>query len=361
MGDDINVSQFPYLVKTNPRGKDYYYVRIASGEQHFPVKGKPGSKEFMINYNKALEQAKKERDYPEVKTFNTHKIGWLVKEYLDSAEFADYAFWTKRNKSHSMKIICEKLGDTKYNKLEKRHVTEVMQTLRDTPSMANQFLSDFRVLIDWSVNRGFIEENIARFIKPLPYKRQPHKKWTEEEETLLVANFDYDTQERLAFELLSDLGARVSDIICIGPRNIHGDILRYTSAKTGVDVAIYMSEDLQKAIKSQKFIGKTFIVSPCTKQPFINYKNFSAWFQRRAVNLGIRKPIHGMRKTVACRQLKRGATHAQVKATQGWISDQMVTHYSREIDREEMGLEASHFLHRTSSTQNHDPENDKTP
>lgn len=345
----IDVSGLPYIAIKNPRGKKYYYVRLGAGEAYIPIEGAPGSKQFMASYQTAVQEGLKQRAFTEVKTFNHHKIGWLIEQYEDSAKFDGFSKWTKRNKRHSMKIIAATFGHTPYNKLEKHHVTEHMETLKHTPSMANQFLKDFRALLDWAIDQGYIKENITQYIKALPYKTQPHKAWSKWEMTRFAMEFDFKTQERLAFELLSNLGARSGDIICLGAHNVIGKRLHYKSQKTGVDVTVIMSEDLQKAIAARQFSGLTFIVQPQKKKPFPDYRQFSNWFQKRARRLGIRKPIHGIRKTVACRQLEGGANVPQAMATQGWISPATLLAYAREMDREKIGIESSHFLYRATN------------
>ena len=349
MGAPFDVLSLPYTAMKNPRGKIYYYVQIASGEPYIPIEGVPGSTQFMASYQAGVIEGLKQRAYREVKTFNKHKVGWLVEQYKDSAAFAELAKWTKRNKRQSMKVICAEFGQMKYCDLQKDHVTGQMEAMRHTPSMANRFMYDFRALVDWAIDQGFVKENVLQFIKPLTYKQQPHAAWTEWEMTRFALEFDYNTQERLAFELLSNLGARTGDIIRIGALNVTGKRLHYKSQKTGLDVTLIMSEDLQKAIAARQFSGLTFIVQPNKKKPFPDYKQFSNWFQRRARRLGIRKPVHGIRKTVACRQLEAGANIPQAMATQGWKSPQMVMQYAREMDRERIGVEASHFLYRTPS------------
>lgn len=349
MGAHVDVSGLPYLIKKNPRGKPYYYVRIASGEPHFSIKGVPGSKEFIASYQDAIPKALKEQAFREVQRFNTHKIGWLVEQYQESAAFAELAKYTQRNKRHSLKIITEEFGRFPYNRLQKSHVTGHMEKLSDTPSMANRFLYDFRGLIEWAIDRGYIKENVTNFIKALTYKTQPHKAWSEWEMTRFAIEFDYSTQERLAFELLSNLGARTGDIIRLGAHNVTGHRLQYKSQKTGVEVTVIMSEDLRKAIAARQFSGLTFLVGPQTKKPFPTYQHFSDWFQKRARRLGIRKPIHGIRKTVACRQLEGGANVPQAMATQGWTSAATLIAYARDMDREKIGIEASHFLYRPTN------------
>ena len=343
------ISGLPYLATKNPRGKIYYYVQIASGEPYIPIEGSPGSPQFMASYQTGVIQGLKQRAYTEVKTFNKHKIGWLIEQYEDSAAFNELSKWTKRNKRQSTKVICSVFGQMRYCDLQKQHVTGQMEAMKHTPSMANRFMYDFRALINWAIDQGFVKENILQFIKALAYKQQPHKAWTDWEMTRFAMEFDYNTQERLAFELLSNLGARTGDIIRIGAHNVTGNRLHYKSEKTGIDVTIIMSEDLQKAIAARQFSGLTFVVQPNKKKPFPDYKQFSNWFQQRARRLGIRKPIHGIRKTVACRQLEGGANVPQAMATQGWISPATVLAYARDMDREKIGLAASHFLHRASN------------
>lgn len=338
-----------YLIKRNPRGKTYYYVRVGPTEAVHRVEGDPGTPQFMTNYRKALKEALKKRAHTEVKSFNKHKVGWLAEEYKASAAFAELSKWTKRNKLHSLKIITEEFGAFKYCELEKHHVTEHMETLRNTPSMANRFMYDLRALINWSIDQGYVKENITTFIKALPYRTQPHKAWTENEMERFAREFDYDTQERLAFELLSNLGARTGDIIRLGAHNLRGDTLVYVSEKTKIEVTVTVSEDLKQAIQSRQYAGKTFIVQPIKKQPFPTYKHFSDWFQKRARRLGIRKPIHGIRKTVACRQLEAGANIPQAMATQGWKSPQTLLAYARDMDRQKIGVQASPFLVRSKT------------
>lgn len=347
MNPEFDVKQWQYLHKKTVPAGTYYYVRLTSADKHFRVKGEPGSLEFLRNYDKATKEALKQRTIREVKTFNTHRIGWLTEQYLNSAEFDNLRPNTQKNKLSSLTLVKEHFANCKYNQLEKVFVTEFMQSMKETPAAANQFLTDFRAVLTWSINQGYIENNVLEDVKKLAYPKVPHKPWSNEEMNLFANKYDYNTQERLAFELLSNMGSRPGDIIRVGPKNLKGDVLHYVSEKTKLPVTIRITPELQKAIDAQEFKPDTFLYQTMKRRPYPSYKIFYSWLRFRIIKLGIRKTPHGIRKTVAIRQLEAGATIPEAMATQGWKDPTTLIAYGKEMDREKIGLDASKFLARS--------------
>lgn len=335
---------WPYLVVKQPADIIYYYVRLGPSDKHFRVKGRPDSVEFMTNYQAALKLALKNRAVTEVRGFNKHRVNWLIEKYLHSAHFLDKRPNTQRNYQTSLRLVNEFFGHAKYGDLRRVHIAEFTETISHTPAVANQFLSVFRSMIAWAIGEGYVKENILTGIPSIPYQKRPHEAWTEEEMQRFANAFDFGTQERLAFELLSNLGARPGDVIKLKPENIQGDEIHYISEKTGLPVTIVMSEDLKQALQGVDPNAPALLLQPRTKTPFKNHSHFYMWFRRRCMRLGIRKPPHGIRKTVACRQLVAGATIAEGMSTQGWVSPQTLIAYARTMDRRKIGKRASKYL-----------------
>lgn len=351
MNPHFDISLWPYLVRKQQANKVYYYVHLGTGNKCFRVHGTPGTPDFIRSYNEAMTHAVENKVNRETVRINSNRIGVLIEKYFESGEFNSRKRWTQRNKRWSLKLVGDAFGHKRYSAFKKIQFTTFMNRLQDRPGTANQALSDTRTMLTWAQNQGFITHNELVGVKRLPYPKQPHKAWTDAELERFARAYDYDTQERLAFELLNCLGARSGDIIRLGLKNLQGDLLHYVSEKTGTPVTVRMTADLQMAIAAQPVVYDTFLVQPRKKKPFPDYQFFHSWFYRRLQKLAIRKGAHGIRKNVAMRQLEAGGSMPGAMATQGWTTPKTLMDYAREMDRRKIGIAASKYLPRLTHSQ----------
>ena len=75
--------------------------------------------------------------------------------------------------------------------------------------------------------------------------------------------------------------------------------------------------------------------SPFTKESFGNA------FSDAARKAGVKKSLHGLRKTAATRSAEKSATTEELKALFGWESDRMAAVYTKSASRKRMASNAA--------------------
>lgn len=153
--------------------------------------------------------------------------------------------------------------------------------------------------------------------------------------------------ERLAFELIFWTGARVSDAIRLGPRNVDKDgWLFFSRGKTGRDAVIPFAKELpefaepmagdlallRSAISARNERHITYLHT--SRGASCSSKSVSQWFASKARKTGIEgRTAHGLRKSRAEALFENGATMAQGQAWIGHKDPRMLQHYADKYDK----------------------------
>ena len=152
------------------------------------------------------------------------------------------------------------------------------------------------------------------------------------------------TWAHLVVDVLLNVGCRISDGLAIGPRNLSGKELHYTSQKTNVDVDLLLPDGFYGRVNHVYTYGRRFIYHPKNNRAFESYRQFYYEFDKalKLANLprnaqGVRKTAHGLRKTCATRLANRGLSASQIQARQGWQTLEAAELYVREADRKKLG------------------------
>jgi integrase len=100
--------------------------------------------------------------------------------------------------------------------------------------------------------------------------------WTDDEIATYRAYHAIGTRPRLAFELLLETAQRRSDVVCLGPQHLRHGKLRLRQKKTGAQVVIPVTADLQAALDATPMGHLNFLVT-AKGRPFTP-AGFGGWF-----------------------------------------------------------------------------------
>lgn len=319
--------KLPFLqYETSRHGKRTYYVRFGKGPR-VRIAGEYGSKEFMQNYNAALkEQAPAKNPERDPKT-----LAWLVARYQDSTAWTNFSPATRRQRGNILKQVLAKAGTVDYRDLDSLHISQGMDDRRHTPSQANHFLKIMRHLFTWAVKAAHLQENPCVGVDFAKEKTTGHHVWTREEIAQFRQHWPVGSRERLAMEILHQLGVRRGDAVQLGKQHVRNGLIRFRTEKTGEMVELPMPQELSDVIAASPTGDLTFIStvygSPRTKA------GFGTWFREACEAAGVPGTAHGLRKALATRAAHGGASELELEAMFGWRDRETSSIYTKTANR----------------------------
>lgn len=157
--------------------------------------------------------------------------------------------------------ICEsKLGKTRrrdlpFAQMERRHVTEIRDELRNTPGARNNVIKSLSALFTWAIEVGLAETNSATRFKRLKIDKATH--------TLTISKIrQYEghhpggTRGRLMLHLAMYTGLRLADLSIVGRQHVKDNWLtirpgkRRKSSRALVEIPVL--PELQKTIEKAR-------------------------------------------------------------------------------------------------------------
>ena len=137
-------------------------------------------------------------------------------------------------------------------------------------------------------------------------------------------------------------GLRRSDVVVAGRQHINGRTFSMTTAKTGARITVELPDELTALIAATPRHGLHLVESPCGR-PFTK-ENFGKWFKQKCSGAGVEKSAHGLRKLSATLAAEGGAGTHQLMAQYGWSKITTAEIYTKSVDRERLGIEASRIV-----------------
>jgi integrase len=200
--------------------------------------------------------------------------------------------------------------------MEPRHV-KMLRDEKKSAGAANKRLKVLRRLFAWAVEEELLSRNPAANVPRVRSKSTGYHSWTVDEVRQFEKTHPTGTRPRLALALLLYTGARRSDVVRMGPAMVEDGWLTFVTEKTGTEVAIPISPDLQEQIKLCDPSAETYLQTargePYTAAGFGNA--FRDWCNAAGLH-GC--SAHGLRKAGAALAAERGATEAELNAIFGW-------------------------------------------
>ena len=280
-------------------------------------------------------------------------IGAAIKAYMASDAYLSMAGSTRSRWSNFLGDIADNYGTAPIGGLQPKHIRAAIA--KYPPHPANNRLKVWRSLCRWACEAGLTDSDAASAVSP---RKAPstggHTPWDRNDVAILREFWGIDTPERLAFELLFWTGARISDVVRLGPAMIDKEgWLTFTQTKTGgvVEVPFYApapdfsesSEHLRNAIEHAPR-HLVFVVTAYGKPRSV--KAASQWFSAAVKKAGIEgKTAHGLRKLRAIIMAENGASPHQIAAWTGHETLAEVQRYTTKANKRRTisGTESSNF------------------
>lgn len=231
-------------------------------------------------------------------------------------------------------------GDKPIKGLARRHVSEIIGSMAETPEAANNLLKVLRSIIGYALSIDMVEANPAAAVKKYKSRGEGRHPWTKEE----IASFEFchaaGTRAHLALALGLYTGQRKSDVIRMGWQHVTDDMIAVRQEKTNTALMIPISTELMSVLAQLPRTNMTFLVTE-RGAPFTS-AGFGNWFRKQCVLAGLPKrcSFHGLRKSCATRLADMGCSVHEIAAITGHRSLGLVAHYTRSVDQQKLARDA---------------------
>jgi integrase len=319
-------------------GKARHYFR-QPGRKPVALPGLPGSDEFMAAYGQALAGPLS----VEIAARRTRagSVNAIIVGYLATAAFHNLAPVSQQSYRRIFNRMRRDFGEMNIATMQRKHVTEVLDVMADTPSSARDFLACLRVLVRYAINIGVRENDPTAGVRVKLPKSEGYHTWTDDEIATFEAAYPVGTKERLAFELLLNLAARCADVVRVGRGHAHNGVLHLPpQQKTGTPLVIPITATLAAAINAAAPSEHVVFLLNNLGRAF-KAKGFGQWFSAQCKRIGLKEcSAHGLRKA-ACRRLaEAGCSTNEIAAVSGHKSLNEVARYTRAADQARMARNA---------------------
>ena len=273
----------------------------------------------------------------------------LVEYYGNSEWKDDLGPGTQKKRRQLLEKLRDEFGDAPMKSLGREHIDGLMRRL--TPSAQRNWIKALRGLMKFCVAKNYIKADPTLGVsKAKMAKGDGFIAWTEDDLAKYRARWPLGTRQRLAVEIMVNLGLRRSDACRIGPADIQGGYLmdfvpQKTERSTGVKLTLPIRPELAAAIAAMKVVNtRTFMVGEArgrSGQPFKGGESFGAWMREQCDAAGLPDcSSHGLRKLAAIRLALAGCTVPELCKVFGWSSPAMAQVYVEQADQMRMADQA---------------------
>jgi enterobacteria phage integrase len=325
-----------------------YYRRGRSGKR-VPLRGQPGSAEFMADYDAALAGEKPSRVVKKRPRGAPGTFDALLEAYF-RAVLPTQKPITRKNTRNILErlILDEGWGHRPVATLPREKVELMLSKRADKPGAAHAALRKLRTLVRWAIatQPPWIKIDPTAGIK-VP-KLGTHHTWTDWEIAAYEERWRLGTRERTAFALLFYTGQRIADVAKMSWRDIETDADGFQSiwvvqSKGGKRLLIPLHPELAAALAH--WPRKHFVLLPTIRGKPIPPDQLSRQLGRyiEAAGLEERCVAHGLRKAAARTLAEVGCSAKVIASITGHSSLEEVKRHTEAADQKRLarqGIEA---------------------
>ncbi len=304
------------------KGRVYRYFR--HGKSKIRLYGEPDSPEFIAQYNELLASVSVTRE-----PIAPGTIAALIMDYKRSPEFAKL----KPKSQHSYAVNLDRLADIGHGRLDalkRMHILALRDNLSEHPRTADVFIQVTTRLLNWGVDRGYLEANPAANVKRIN-KYTPYKKWTSAECQVFEDSLPREAL-MTAYMLGRYTGQRRGDVLRMVRTRYDGAAIEVVQRKTDTPLWIPCHARLKTYLDTLPTDRLLFIVT--RRGRAWDDANFSHQFIKQLRKAGLdHLTFHGLRHTAATALAEAGCSNHEIMAITGHATSAMVDKYTRTAEQ----------------------------
>jgi integrase len=308
------------------------YVRLPSGKR-IPLRGAPGTEEFMQAYAAALASGEGLREPIGASKTLPGTVNAAAVSFYNSAAFQRLAEPSQKTYRHFIEGLRGPHGSKRIATLRPQDVERMLAARAGTPTAARGFYAALRALMAHCLQVGLVTTDPTRDVKRPRVKTAGYMTWDESHIEQFESTHPIGGRERLCFALLLYSGQRSADVLRMGKQHIRGGMLHLRQQKTGATLAIPLHPGLLEILEATPTDHLTFLTTVAGK-PF-GAKSFTNWFRLACDKAGLPRQLsaHGLRKA-ACRRLaEAGCSTNVIAAISGHVTLREVARYTAAVDQ----------------------------
>jgi integrase len=287
-----------------------FYYAWKSGP---PLRGDPGSPEFVASYNQAVARKVALPD-------GTLQV--LLQQYQASPDFTDLADSTRRSYIDLIKRIEKKFSDFPLSALTDRRTRGIFKSWRDSIAassgrrQADYTWSVLARVLSWAVDRGTITANPCERGGRLYRASRNEKVWTEDDENSFLKHVPAHLHLALLLGLWT--GQRQGDLLRLPWSAYDGATIRLRQSKTGARVSIPVGAPLKAALdQAAKAKHGPIILTSTDQQPWTSDGFRTSWRKacQKAGIIGV--TFNDLRGTAVTRLALAECTEAEIATITG--------------------------------------------
>ncbi len=290
-------------------------------------------------------------------------VGWLVSAYMRHLEELVRSGNASNLTLKQRRGLADRLLDQKstsgrskgmpYRELPimipESELLALVDSMMATPGAAKNMMKLVKAMYAWAVPRNHCPYNPAAGIK-VAYKNQGGAKpWTIEDLEKFRRRHPIGTMPHLALTLFMFTACRISCAVTLGramEQTIEGEpwLSWHPRKKGSRPVEIPILPPLQKAIRAQKLVGSTYLLTS-KGQPFASPEGLRNALQKWCDEADIEgKSSHGIRKAAGHLMAIMGATQYEIMSVHGHAQASTSQIYTDGVERRSLARQASSKL-----------------
>lgn len=284
----------------------YFYAWKGGPRLH----GKPGSPEFIDDYNAAIATKAQQP---------SGTIQAVLNAYQRSPRFIDLAEKTRRDYIRMIRKIETEYGDFPISALTDRRTRGEFLTWRDRLATGSRRQADYAfsvlaLILSWGVDRGLVPMNPCERPGKTYRSQRVDSVWTSEDEARFLETAP--THICLAFMMALWTGQRQGDLLRLTWSAYDGEKIRLRQRKTGVRVTIPVGAPLRELLDTTKKTAVTILAT--TRNTAWTESGFRASWRTVCKTAGIEGlTFHDLRGTAATRLAIAGCTTPEIATITG--------------------------------------------
>jgi len=260
----------------------------------------------------------------------------LISDYRNSPEWRRLRPATRRDYDKYLARLIRTAGDRMVNAMTRLDVYALRDRYAETPVGANHMLSILQMLIEFSVMRGYREDNPVVGVKRLKIDGDGARPWPEDAWRFVCEHAPQDVRRTAILGRAT--GQRLGDLVRLGPRHRHEDGLNIRIGKLREKehwVPLLTGEIDQ--IDGWGVLDLDLYIKAPGGKPHNAQSLYYRWYHWRRSEAAapirdIKLTLHGLRATAVCDRRLDGLTDGQISDELG-MSTAMVARYARFADQ----------------------------
>lgn len=271
----------------------------------------------------------------------------LILAFYASGTYRDWSPNTLKKNDRFLRGLMAESGRAMVADLARGDVVRMRDSLGDTPATAANWLKLMRVLLDYGMDLGMIEVNVARGVKnPRQKGAGGFRSWLEHEIEAFIAYWPIGTLPHRVMTLALYTGAARIDLVKLGWGNIRDGHLRFQRHKmrhdeeeVWIDLVIERLPPLAELLTTIPKHQMTFLETKhgLQRSELSLTNDMALWVLKAGLGdpdeNGRHLNMHGLRKAVGRRLAEGGCSPHQIMAVLGHRNIASATPYTKAYDR----------------------------